>query len=185
MSFLTTKQLLNLNFKSLGENVLISDKVSLYNTKNISIGSNVRIDDFSILSAGDGGIIIGNFVHISCFTSLIGNEKIIIGDYCGISSRTSIYSSSDDYSGEFLFGPMISNDLKKVDSSPVIVQDYSIIAANCMIMPGVVIGEGVATGAFTFINKSLDSWSVYIGIPAKKIKDRKKNLLKLKEKMNV
>jgi acetyltransferase-like isoleucine patch superfamily enzyme len=179
MAFLTTEQLSQLNFRAIGTNVLISDKASLYNTNNISIGSNVRIDDFTILSAGDAGIEIGDFVHIACFVSLIGNEKIKIGNYCGISARTSIYSSSDDYSGEFLFGPMINNDLKMIDSAPVIVKDYSIIAANCMIMPGVIVQEGVATGAFTFMNKSLDPWSIYVGIPAKKIKSRKRSLITL------
>ena len=60
MSFLSKKELNDLGFKSLGENVLISDKCSIYNAKNISIGDNTRIDDFAILSAGDGGIEIGN-----------------------------------------------------------------------------------------------------------------------------
>ena len=56
MSFLNDEQLKDLGLKSYGKNVIISDKASLYNAKNISIGNNVRIDDFCILSAGDGGI---------------------------------------------------------------------------------------------------------------------------------
>jgi galactoside O-acetyltransferase len=179
MAFLTHSQLKEVGFKSLGENVLISDKASIYNPKNISIGSNVRIDDFCILSAGEMGIIIGNYVHIACFVTLIGNELIEIEDYCGISARTSIYSSSDDYSGDFLFGPTIDDSLKKVNSDPVKISRYSIIGANCMVMPGITIEIGCAIGAFSFINKSLDPWSVYAGIPAKKIKDRKRNLLNL------
>jgi galactoside O-acetyltransferase len=179
MAYLTEIQLSSMGFKFIGKNVLISDKASIYNTKNISIGNNVRIDDFCILSAGEIGIEIGEYVHIACFVSLIGQEKIKIGNYCGISARTSIYSSSDDYSGEFLFGPTINDKLKRVVSNPVEILDYSIIGANCMIMPGVKISTGVATGAYTFINKSLDEWTVYIGVPARKIKDRKKDLLYL------
>lgn len=179
MAYLTETQLNSMGFKSLGKNVLISDKASIYNAKNISIGSNVRIDDFCILSAGEMGIEIGDYVHIACFVSLIGQEKIKVGSYCGISARTSVYSSSDDYSGEFLFGPTVEDSLKSVTSKPVNISDYSIIGANCMIMPGVNVNVGVATGAYTFINKSLDEWSVYIGVPARKIKDRKKDLLSL------
>ena len=48
MSFLTQTQLHNLGFKSLGQNVLISDKASIYSPELISIGSHVRIDDFCI-----------------------------------------------------------------------------------------------------------------------------------------
>ena len=58
MSFLNDEQLKDLGLKSYGKNVIISDKASLYNAKNISIGNNVRIDDFCILSAGDGGITL-------------------------------------------------------------------------------------------------------------------------------
>jgi dTDP-4-amino-4,6-dideoxy-D-glucose acyltransferase len=179
MAYLTEDQLKSLNFKSLGKNVMISEKASIYNPKKISIGSNVRIDDFCILSAGEKGIYIGDYVHIACFASLIGQEKISIGNYCGISARTSIYSSSDDYSGEFLFGPTVEDSLKKVKSEPVEILDYSILGANSMVMPGVKINEGVAVGAYSFVNKTLDEWSIYVGAPARKIKNRKRDLLEL------
>jgi dTDP-4-amino-4,6-dideoxy-D-glucose acyltransferase len=42
-----------MGFRHVGENCLLSDKASYYNCKNISIGSNTRIDDFSVLSTGD------------------------------------------------------------------------------------------------------------------------------------
>ena len=46
-------------------------------------------------------------------------------------------------------------------------------------MPGVVIHEGTSVGAMSLVTKSLDSWGVYIGIPCKRIKDRKKTVLDL------
>lgn len=58
MGFYSREQLEKIGFKSLGENVLISDKTSIYSPENISIGNNVRVDDFSILSAGGGGTLI-------------------------------------------------------------------------------------------------------------------------------
>jgi galactoside O-acetyltransferase len=128
---------------------------------------------------------LGNYVHIACYTSLIGQENIFVGNYCGISARTSVYSSSDDYSGEYLFGPTVEEEFKKITHSPVKILDYTIIGAGSMIMPGVEVGIGVATGSYTFVNKSLESWSVYVGIPAKKIKNRKKDLLSLKKDNNV
>lgn len=54
MGFYSREQLEKIGFKSLGKNVLISDKSSIYSPENISIGNNVRIDDFCILSAGGG-----------------------------------------------------------------------------------------------------------------------------------
>ena len=75
MSFLNDEQLKNLGLRSYGTNVLISDKASIYNAKNIIIGNNVRIDDFCILSAGVGGMTLKNYIHIACYTSLIGKGR--------------------------------------------------------------------------------------------------------------
>ena len=57
MGFYTREQLEKIGFKSIGENVLISDKTSIYSPQNISIGNNVRIDDYCVLSAGGGTLI--------------------------------------------------------------------------------------------------------------------------------
>ena len=70
--FLTKKQIDKIGFKSIGDDVLISDKASIYNPSDIEIGSNVRVDDFCIISAGNGGIKIGSNIHIAIFSSLIG-----------------------------------------------------------------------------------------------------------------
>ena len=66
-SFYTVEELSSLGLKSYGHNVLISRKCSIYGAVNITIGDNVRIDDFCILS---GNITIGSNVHISAYVSL-------------------------------------------------------------------------------------------------------------------
>ncbi|BDU23559.1 MULTISPECIES: acyltransferase [unclassified Flavobacterium] len=177
MAFLSREDLEKIGFKNLGKNVLISDKASIYRPQNISIGENVRIDDFCIISAGEKGIEIGNHVHIACYVSLIGNELIKINDFVGISSKTSVYSSSDDYSGDYLTGPTIEDEFKNVDNRPVIFESYSIIGSGCVVLPGVTIGEGVAVGAISLVAKNLDSWCIYVGTPIKYIKKRRKNML--------
>lgn len=45
-SFYTNDELLDLGFQCVGSHVLISRKASLYGTKGMQIGDNVRIDDF-------------------------------------------------------------------------------------------------------------------------------------------
>ncbi|MET0944100.1 MAG: hypothetical protein ABWY22_01685, partial [Flavobacterium sp.] len=142
MGFLTLNELETMGFAHIGINVLISDKCSIYNPSKISIESNVRIDDFCIISAGEKGIKIGNNVHIACYVSLIGKELIEIGNFVGISSKTAIYSSSDDYSGNFLTGPTVDEKFKNVDNRKVKLEDHVIIGAQCVILPGVTIKEG-------------------------------------------
>ena len=49
-------------------------------------------------------------------------------------------------------------------------------------MPGVHLTEGTAVGAMSLVRKSTEPWSIYLGNPAKKIKKRSKERLKLIDK---
>ncbi len=177
MAFLTDKQLSSLGLKSYGKDVLISEKASIYGAAEINIGSNVRIDDFSVLSAGKGGIDIGSNVHIATQCSLIGDEKISLENFVGISAKVSIFSSSDDYMGYGLTNPTIPDKYKRVHSSTVRLQKHVLIGANSVILPGCLIGEGVSVGALSLVNKSLDEWRLYSGNPIKSLVRRSKKML--------
>ena len=178
-SFYTKEELNKLGFKSIGENVLLSRKASIYNTEYVSIGNNVRIDDFCILS---GNITIGNYVHISAYAALFsGKSGIEIGDFVALSSRVTIYSQSDDYSGESLTNPMTPNEYKSLVDKKVIIGKHVIVGSGSIILPGVAINEGTSVGALSLIKKDTEEWSIYVGIPASKIKNRKKDLLKLEK----
>lgn len=80
MAMLSKENIDSMGFASVGENVEISDSASFYGSSRIKIGNNVRIDDFCVISAGKGGIDIGNYIHIAVYTSLIGSEKITLND---------------------------------------------------------------------------------------------------------
>lgn len=177
MAFYSKQQLIELGFKSIGENVKVSDKASIYNAGNISIGDNTRIDDFCIISAGDGGINIGRNVHVACYTLIIGAGKIDIGNYVGLSSRVAVYSSSDDYSGEFLTNPTVPEEYTNVDTAPIYFGEHALIGSGSVVLPGVHIGVGVAVGALSLITKNLNEWQIYSGVPAKRLKERKKGCL--------
>ena len=176
--FYTKEELNEMGFKSIGENVLISDKVSIYGVKNIEVGSNVRIDDFCIISAGEGGIKIGNYVHIACYAHLIGSGQIIVEDHAQISGKVSIYSSSDDFSGDYLVGPTVPKDFTNVKSLTVHLKKYVILGCNVVVLPGVTIGEGTAIGALSLVSKSLPEYGIYGGNPLRLIKERTKGMQK-------
>jgi len=181
VAFLTRSQLETMGFASLGADIFISDKASFYNCRNISIGNHVRIDDFCVLSAGSGGISIGNYIHVAVFSSLIGKGKITLSDFCNISSRVSIYSSSDDYSGETLTNPMIPEIFKNVLDADVFLEKHVIVGSGSIILPGVSILEGAAIGALSLVQKDCKAFGIYVGIPAKLIKERKRDLLSLEK----
>ena len=181
MSFLTPSELQQVGFKAVGDNVLLSSKASIYGAERISIGSNVRIDDFCVLSAGEGGIAIGSYVHIAVFCSLIGAGKITLGDFANLSSRVSIYSSSDDYSGRTMTNPMVPDHLKAVDSRPVSVGRHVIVGCGAVILPGVTLHDGVAVGALSVVKDDCDPFGIYGGVPARRVGNRDKTLLALEK----
>lgn len=183
MAFLTESETKAMGFKYIGKNVLLSDKASYYNCKNISIGNNVRIDDFCVLSAGEGGIEIGNFVHIAVYTLLIGSGKITFNDFSGTSSRVSIYSSSDDYTGEFMVNPTLPKEFTNITHGNVIVDKHVIIGAGSVVLPNVHLEIGVAIGALSLIARSCESFYTYSGVPARKMLKRNENLLELEKKL--
>lgn len=179
MGFLQSSQLEQMGFASLGQNVLISEKASIYGASRIHIGDHVRIDDFCILSAGAGGIRLGSFIHIACFCSLIGQEKIEMEDYSGLSSRVAVYSSSDDYTGNAMTNPMVPVEFTKVDHRPVHIGRHCIVGAGAVVLPGVTLGEGAAVGALALVIKSCEAFGIYSGVPAKLIRSRDRKLLEL------
>ncbi len=110
-SFYNREELLQMGFKSLGENVLISSNANFYSPETIEIGNNTRIDDFCLLT---GRVIIGNYVHVSAYTSLYGKYGIELKDYSGLSPRVTIFSASDDFYGEYAVGPLLPQNITNV-----------------------------------------------------------------------
>ena len=172
-SFLSEEELKLIGFNKVGKDVLISKKASIYSPSLISIGNNVRIDDFCILS---GKINLGNNIHISAYSALYGGGGIIMRDYSGLSPRCTLFSSSDDFSGEYLIGPQINKTYRNVISGEIILSKYVQLGAGSIVLPNVTIGQGSVAGAMSLINKSIGEWGVYVGQPVKLIKLRSKKL---------
>lgn len=174
-SFYTPEEIKMLGFKSIGNNCTISRKASFYGCENMIIGNNVRIDDFCILS---GHITLKNNIHISAYVALYGAKGIVFEDYTGISSRSTIYSAMDDFSGDYLVGPIHSEESTHVTGGLVTVEKYAQIGANVLVFPKLTIGEGCVVGACSMVRKNLAPWGLYYGMPVKRVKERNKGMLR-------
>ena len=182
-SFLTESEVGNLRLGSHGSAVLISRFASIHQPGRVHLGSHVRIDDFVVLSTGDAGRIdIGSFVHIGAFSALFGRGGVTIGSYASLSARVSVYTTNDDYSGEHLTNPTVLAEYTGVDIAPVSLQRHALIGAHSVVLPGVCIGEGVAVGALSLVDRSLEAWGIYAGIPAQFVRTRSRALLSLEER---
>ena len=183
MAWLTQSQLAAMGFAALGTNVLLSDRASYYNCAHIRFGSNVRVDDFCVLSAGTGGIVIGDHVHIAVFSLLVGAGRIELADFSSLSSRVSVYSSNDDYSGETMTNPTVPKAFTGVVHADVFLGRHVIVGSGSVILPGVTLQEGAAVGALSLVNRDCQAFGIYMGVPVKQINIRKQNLLELEKSL--
>ncbi|HSX13959.1 MAG TPA: acyltransferase [Chlamydiales bacterium] len=176
------EELKSLGFGSVGKNVKIHSKASLYGIENIYLGDHVRIDDFTVIIA-TGKLLIGNYVSIPNFCFLGAKNGITIGDFVTFAPGVKIFSASDDYEGNRLTGVAVPAGMTGGIHAPVVIENHVIIGTGSVILPGVLVAEGCAVGALSLVKGSLEPWGVYSGIPVVRRKNRKKDLLKLADKL--
>ena len=182
-NYYSRNELKKIKFLSIGTNVLIKKNVSMYFVENISIGSNVRIDDNVIIVASKkkSPVKIGNYVHIASNCYLAGSDGIEMMDFTTLAPGVFIFSGSDDYSGKKLTNPMVGRPYIGGKSGKVTLGKHVIIGAGSIVLPDVTIKHGSSVGALSLVNKDLKDWGVYFGIPVKKMKNRHKDILKLEK----
>jgi acetyltransferase-like isoleucine patch superfamily enzyme len=158
-------------FKRIGKNVQIGKNVYFRYPELIEIGDNVIIDDFCYFTTA---LSIGNYVHIAPHCSIIGgrDSTLIMHDFSGFSAGCRIICGSDDYLTG-LTNPNIPNKYRgETKIGNIIIGKHAVLGTNTIVHPFVNIGEGAATGSGTLVTRTLDPWGIFIGSPAKKIKDR-------------
>ena len=177
-SYYTEEELSNLGLHSYGKNVKMSRYARIYSPDKVTIGNNVRIDDFCILS---GNITLGSNIHISAYVALYGSMGIELEDYTGISPRSTIYSAMDDFGGDYLIGPIHPEGTTNVTGGKVILKKYSQIGTHCVVFPNLTIDEGAVIGACSLVRSSVAPWGIYAGTPIRFIKHRSNKMLKYRQ----
>jgi len=182
--YYTEDDLKDFGFASLGHNIRISSDARVYGAERISIGDNVRIDDFVMLATGEGYITIGNYCYIARCCNLTGTFGIEMRDFSSMAANTVFYSASDDYSGEYMTAQAIPKEFTRFVGGKVTLGRHVIVGASSVIIGPADIGEGCSLGAATVVvNKDLDPWGVYVGNPARCVRERKRGLLELERRL--
>jgi galactoside O-acetyltransferase len=148
--------------------------------ENIDFGKNIIIDDFVFIYAKEK-IKIGNYVHIALHSSITGGERLIIEDYSAISQGVRILTATDDFKNWGFGNSTVANSFRNINSGLIKISRFSIVGANSVVLPNVVIGEGAMVGANSVVTKDLQPWGIYVG--NKKVGERnKEEVLKNYEK---
>ena len=129
----------------------------------ISIGNYSQINPFVVL--WPTSLIIGHHTQINPGTAIYG--KVIIGNYVMIAPNCMVAGGNHNFTNNH--HPML---LQGSNEKGIVIEDDVWIGANCTILDGVTIGKGSIIGAGAVVTKSVAAFSVFAGIPAKKIKSR-------------
>ncbi len=176
MNWLSREELEQYGFAALGRDVKISRKASLYNPSGMSIGDQSRIDDFCVVSAGDGGISIGRNVHISAMTSIVGKASIVLEDFSGLSNKVAVFSSTDNFA-RGMTNPTIPDAFRRLRHSKVVLEKHVVVGSNSVLLPGSLLRIGSSVGALSVVRGELEPWGVYLGNPAEKVGVRSERIL--------
>lgn len=136
----------------------------------IVIGDNCYLGMFSIIKCYGGKIKIGSNVSINPFCFINGAGGLTVGDNVRIAAHTSIIASNHKF--DLIDVPI---RLQGVTAKGVVIEDDVWIGTGARILDGVTIGRGAVIGAGAIVTKSLDAFGVYVGCPARKVKDRRKS----------
>jgi len=91
-----------------------------------------------------------------------------------------LLSESDDFSGESLISPCIPMKYKPgYKKGKITMERHCTLGAKCTILPGVTMREGSIAGAHSLIVKDCDPWGLYVGVPARRIRERSQKMVEL------
>lgn len=138
-------------------------------------GNHVAIDQWVYCSVE---LHLGNWIHIAPFVSIIGGSlgKCILGDFSAIAAGGRVICASEDFINSLLC-PIIPLKYRSVKSGIVILEDFAAIGTNAVVMPNVVMAEGSVLGAGAVLTHNTEPWMVYMGVPARPVKMRNKELI--------
>jgi galactoside O-acetyltransferase len=170
-------------FGSVGKNVNVHRSCIIFGGKRIHIGSNVRIDCFSMLSAGEQGIMIGDHVHIAVGCYLFGSGgKITLDDFAGLSARVSLFTATDDYLLGYMTNPTVPDKYKKVTKGDIILNKHALVGCGAVIMP-CTLGVAACVATLSFVSKNVADFEVVKGSPAVKVTSRRRRILDLEKQL--
>jgi len=130
--------------KKIGDNVYFGRGVEIKNWENIFMGNNVSI-------------------HKDCYIDAVGG--LVIGDDVSIAHCSTILTFNHGWSDKNL--PIRSNPCS---FSKVVIEDDVWIGCGCRILSGVTIETRSVIAAGSVVTSHVDSFSIFAGVPAKKIK---------------
>jgi acetyltransferase-like isoleucine patch superfamily enzyme len=116
---------------------------------------------------------IGDYTHISPYVTIIGGKHgyFECAGFNNIMAGARIICGSDRFDDSGLFGALIPKEFKgKQIIEPIIMEEFSNIGTNAIVLPGSKLRKGVLLTAGSLLMGDTEEWGVYKGNPAVLVK---------------
>ncbi len=174
-----------LRLRALFRSTAVSRSAVLLEAQRITLGRRCVVERWVVLKGGSGGdgelsigddVVIKDRVHIgasrariqigsNCFVGnnvwIGGTGDIAIGENCMLGSNTVVISSNHDFSVI-----SVPYHLGKEIAAPIRIGSDVWVGANCVILPGVTVGDGAVVGAGAIVTRDIPSGTLAVGNPA-------------------
>lgn len=182
-------------FQYVGDKVFFGHHLTLRVPNRISIGNNVVIEDYAMLSVQgvgdekieiDDSVLIGKGAIVKARAgSIYIKDNVSIGFDCRIASTDKVYIGSHCLFGARCYVGGAQHSFDRTDipitrqplnsKGGVRIEDDVWLGVHVVVNDGVKIGKGAVIGAGSVVTKDIPPYAVAAGVPAKVIKKRKES----------
>jgi putative colanic acid biosynthesis acetyltransferase WcaF len=89
-------------------------------------------------------------------------QRIALGSHAIVSQQAYLCGATHDYEDPAF--PLVAR--------PISIGSYAWICARATVQPGVAVGDGAVLGLGSQATRNLEPWTVYAGVPARRVKSR-------------
>jgi acetyltransferase-like isoleucine patch superfamily enzyme len=132
------------------------------------LGRSSVIESFCCINNAVGDVVIGDHTRIGIHCTVIG--PVCIGSHVNLAQGITVTALNHNFSNNEQ-----RIDEQGINTSPVVIGDDVWIGANAVILPGVTIGRHCVVAAGAVVTKDVPDYTVVAGVPAKVIKELKRN----------
>lgn len=156
---------------------IVSPNIRVRHPELLEIGDDSIVDDFCYFSTQ---VRIGRCSHVASSCTVAGGRRFrfVLGDFSSLSAGVRIWCASDDFARDIvtIVPEGVADPKRHVISGDVVFGDYTAVGANSVVMPDNRVPDGTVIGALSFVpaRSQLEPWSVYAGIPVRRIGARDK-----------
>lgn len=146
----------------------VSPRASLWRMGGaIELGNYTEIHCGVLLWAYGGTIVIGDHCSVNPYTIIYGHGDTIIGNHVRIAAHVVIIPANHHIAADAIIAH------QPLDMVGVRICDDVWIGAGAKILDGTKVETGCVIGAGSVVTKTTEQYGIYVGMPARKIGDRR------------